>query len=254
MANKPKVKFSVMDENDNYKAIALFFESDNNLDARFTQGLAKDFNIDIELVRGKSYEERLNYIASCAHQVYQSKTIALQSNLTVFQNLWDKHEIEILNEFEKIFNEKLTEPRIAEARININPVCPRFYDTWSFNVWCDSSPLDALTTTIHELTHFLWFDKWKKVFPNWKRKDFERPSISWLFSEIAIDAIFYHSCFKGFSGGRPAYWYFYDVELEGCNMIQLFRKLYKENSIEDFMRLGMDILERNLNIVLPLTR
>ena len=254
MAKKPKVKFSVMSEKDNYKAITMFFDDDKDLDARFTQNLAKRFNIDVEYLRGKSYEDRLNYITSCTFPIYQSKINLLQYNLNTFQNMWNKNERKILLEFEKIFNEKLTEPIIAEGRININPICPRFYDTWSFDIWCESSPTDALVTAIHEITHFLWFDKWKEVFPNWKRSDFERPSISWLFSEIAIDAIFYHSCFKEFSGDKPAYYYFYDVEIEGTNMIKLFRKLYKENSIENFMKLGMTILNRNLDVVLPLTR
>ena len=254
MAKRPKVKYSIMSENDNYKAITMFFDSDNELDTRFTQNLAKRFNIDVNNLRGKSYEERLNYITSCAFSTYQQKIDTIQSNLSKFQSMWDMYESKIITEFEKIFNEKLDQPIIVEGRININPICPRFYDTWSYDVWCDSSPMDALVTAIHEITHFLWFDKWKQVFPNWKRSDFERPAISWLFSEIAIDAIFYNSYFIELSGDKPAYYYFYDVELEGMNMIKLFRKLYKENSIEDFMKLGLDILNRNLDIVLPLTR
>lgn len=254
MAKRPKVKYSIMNEEDNYKAITMFFDDDKDLDSRFSINLANRFNIDVNKLRGKSYNDRLKYIASCASSVYLQKTSLIQANLSKFQNLWDKYESKIIEEFEKIFNEKLTEPIIVEGKININPICPRFYDSWSFDVWCDSTPIDALVTAIHEITHFLWFDKWKTIFTDWKRRDFERPTISWLFSEIAIDAIFYHSFFIELSGQRPAYYYFYDVEIEGSNMIELFRKLYKENSIENFMRLGMDILNRNLDIITPLTK
>ena len=254
MARKPKVKFLVMNEKDNYKAITMFFETDKNLEERFTQNLASIFNIDIEYLFGKSYKDRLKYITSCIFPVYQSKINSLQTNLINFQNIWDQNENLILNEFEKIFGEKLDEQIICEGYITINPICPRFYDNWSFHVYCDSSPLKALVTTIHELTHFLWFDKWKKVFPNYQRNDFEKPSIVWLFSEIAIDAIFYHSIFKEFSGDKPAYDYFYDVKIEGTNMIQLFRKLYENNTLENFMKMGITILKRNLDVILPLTR
>ena len=42
---------------------------------------------------------------------------------------------------------------------------------------------------MHELCHFLFFEKCKEIFPNWKYEDFDSPSILWYLSEIVVDPI-----------------------------------------------------------------
>ncbi len=42
---------------------------------------------------------------------------------------------------------------------------------------------------MHELCHFLFFEKCKEIYPNWKYEDFDSPSLLWYLSEIIIDPI-----------------------------------------------------------------
>ena len=52
---------------------------------------------------------------------------------------------------------------------------------------------EMLETCVHELIHYYWFHKWNALF-----KDQYSSSLVWIFSEIAIDALFFETPLKNF--------------------------------------------------------
>lgn len=64
-------------------------------------------------------------------------------------------------------------------------------------------------------------------------------------SELVIDSIFSNTDFKNITREKPAYKYFYEIEYKGENLIEYFQKLFKENSIEEFMKKGYEFLIKN---------
>ncbi len=149
-----------------------------------------------------------------------------------FQSIWDKNKNEInaelKNIFDKNFNFKCT------ANINLNPVCPRYLDTLSFdlNAWQNSDAM--LETCIHEIVHFCWFEVYKKQFKNLTDADFNSPSLHWLISEIAIDPIFKLSALKKFVVYPPAYEYLYSEKIGKKNLMKVVSDFYKKHSLKDF--------------------
>lgn len=74
--------------------------------------------------------------------------------------------------------------------ISINPVCPRFLDNWSFSMFYNYKKMDkAMEVIMHECCHFLYFDKWKKLYPKMDRKKFDAPYVEWHLSEIIAPII-----------------------------------------------------------------
>jgi len=72
--------------------------------------------------------------------------------------------------------------------ISINPICPRFLARHSFFVNYRKNIEQARETIAHEILHFLWFKKWKEVFPDSKSTEYESPNLVWRLSEV-IDPV-----------------------------------------------------------------
>ncbi len=251
----PKVKYVVKPEKDTYITIANFFPNDGVAGNIFQQYIANNFGLDINYFKGKNFNEKVEYVESKLSAVYKNTYTLMVEKVGAFQQAWNELEPRIISEFERIFKVKFdSDYKVCFGFVNINPVCPRYLKDWAFDINFAKSNNAALATSIHEITHFIWFEKWKEVFPNWKPKDFEYPSVSWLLSEIAIDSIFYHSWFKELIGEISAYHYFYDAEIEHNNLIKTFRNLFVNSSIEDFMKKGLSLLERNPEAVKSLIR
>jgi len=77
-----------------------------------------------------------------------------------------------------------------KAMISINPICPRFLDDWSFSMFYNYKKLtDAREVIMHECCHFLYFKKWKELYPEINEKKYESPYIEWHLSEIVAPII-----------------------------------------------------------------
>ncbi len=75
------------------------------------------------------------------------------------------------------------------AMISITPICPRFLDNWSFAIFGGWQSEGMIEVIMHEICHFLYFKKWKEVFPGADRKTFDSPYLEWHLSELLAPVI-----------------------------------------------------------------
>ncbi len=75
-----------------------------------------------------------------------------------------------------------------EARVGLNPVCPRHLESSSFDAFYKFSPMGMAVTSIHEIIHFIWFYVWNKIF-NDNIVEYENPHLKWILSEMVVDII-----------------------------------------------------------------
>ena len=88
-------------------------------------------------------------------------------------------------------------------------------------------------------------DKWHTLFQH----KYEE-TVVWTFSEIAIDTLFSETELECYCVSEyPAHKHFYGVTYKGQNMMGYFRRLYRDNSISEFMRLGIEIVRELENIL-----
>lgn len=251
---RPHVVFKVKELDDTIDIVTSFFEHDYTLDGRFQQNLAKHFGFESNSLMGLDWEQKREIVAKAVTPIHEQNLELMENKVKEFQSYWNDNAGLICAELERVFRINFKGIQQYTAEINVNPICPRFLNERSFDVNFNSSKENALQTCIHELIHFCWFDLWQELFPETEPEKFETPHTEWLLSEIAIDPIVYFGAFKDLFNEKPAYNYFYDSTIWGENLIEVFRKLYKANSIDNFMERGLKLLNNNPDVVKELVK
>lgn len=144
---------------------------------------------------------------------------------------WDKigsHFLKVLsNHFETEWPENKMD---IVGYISNLPVFPRFLDNYQFCVGYKNIT-QAIETSAHEILHFLWFKKWKEVFPKIKRKEYERPYLTWRLSEIMDPIILQcHPQIKKMI--RPRKWgylSFENIKIGEVCMTDFFKNIYVDS-------------------------
>lgn len=155
--------------------------------------------------------------------------------------LWQENRNEINRTLRSIF-ECTLESQQLRAFMSVNCVCPYDFENKRIYINYRKSSEEMLETCVHELIHYYWFHKWNALF-----KDQYSSSLVWIFSEIAIDALFFETPLRKYCVSQhPAHDHLYEESYKGQNLMEYFRKLYRDHSMADFMRLGIeDVLACN---------
>lgn len=251
---KPYVKFRVKDFDSMAEIFESFFDTDEALDSRFATDIAAYFGIDVSTLKGKTTDQRLDIIKNILRPIHDENLSVMEQRVAEYQDYWNQNCNIICEELEKIFRVKFKGVQEYTAEININTICPRYLNDCSFDVDFRCTKEQTLQTCIHELIHFVWFELWKELYPDCDTSCFETPHTEWLLSEIAIDPIVYFSELKNFCNDRPAYDYFYTTTLWEENLIEVFRRLYRANNIDNFMERGLKLLNSNPDLVKELVK
>lgn len=121
---------------------------------------------------------------------------------------------------------------------SLNPICPRFLDSWSFSIFYDYKRISyAIEVIMHESCHFLYFEKWKKLYPKMNSKNFEHPHIEWHLSEIIAPIILNDPRIQRLLGKKADFYEEYqNIKIGKQNVPAFFEKLYQENK-DDFEKL-----------------
>jgi len=117
--------------------------------------------------------------------IYTSKLTKINEKTKVFKNI---KITAFLKELPKVI--EIPWPnRSISAKISLCPINPRFLNTWSMNIYFTKDETSFKKTLAHEIIHFLYFEKWKKIFPDSNPKEFDCPHLIWQLSEILVHPI-----------------------------------------------------------------
>ena len=161
-----------------------------------------------------------------------------------YQKAWNRIEKDYFELLQEIMSTKWPKNRKKiRAMISINPICPRFLNNWSFSIFYNYKKIeDTIEVIMHECCHFLYFEKWKEVFPNAKSKTFDYPYIEWHLSEILAPIILNDSRIQKLLKKRAD---FYDehkkIYIGKRNLPKHFELLYKkhikqQSNFDDFFQ------------------
>lgn len=160
---------------------------------------------------------------------------AIAGKIEKMNCLWQENHDEISRTLRSIF-ECTLESQQLRALMSVNCVCPYDFENNQIYINYRKSSEEMLETCVHELIHYYWFHKWNALF-----KDQYSSSLVWIFSEIAIDALFFETPLKKYCVSQhPAHDHLYEESYKGQNLMEYFRKLYRDHSMADFMRLGIE--------------
>ncbi len=181
-----------------------------------------------------------DYLREVLSAVYNKEKPALDEKIIKYVEHWRRHRAQIEDAFSDAFGMDYGQ-RLNHmvGNISLNPICPRFLDTTTFDIYYLNSERGALGLAIHEMVHFAWFEVWRQLFAD-DPKDYETPHIKWVLSEMAVDPIMrkdarLHAIDPYFEGGT-AYAYFYTMRVEGKPILETLYAIYTKSSMTAFMR------------------
>ncbi|HRY62452.1 MAG TPA: hypothetical protein P5056_01640 [Candidatus Paceibacterota bacterium] len=155
---------------------------------------------------------------------------------------WKKIENDFFTALSDLFETSWPIDKQITGSVTMMPIFPRFLNTYSFYIGYGSLPRN-IETAAHEIVHFLWFKKWKEIFPEISRNQYESPNLAWRLSEI-IDPIILQCDPKIKELINPKGWgysSFDEIHIDGVKMTDYFKKIYLDSvasgdSFDDTMK------------------
>ena len=134
-------------------------------------------------------EHKALYLCSEFEKIHSKNIDIFKDKIQAYQIHWDTHKAVIQQAFEEIFELSLeNEFNEMVEYINLNPICPRYLDTNSFDIFYLNSDKGALGMALHEITHFVWFKKWQAHFKD-NSFEYDAPYLKWVFSEMVVESV-----------------------------------------------------------------
>jgi len=164
---------------------------------------------------------------------------ALEKKADVYQRAWNPINEDIIKALASVVEIPWSKyPKTIIARVSLNPICPRFLKQNVFDVFRGMSVDEMKATCIHELLHFIYFEKWKTVFPDTKEREFDTPYLVWHLSEMVPGIILNDERIQHvFKHKFHSYKEYESVKIDGILLLTRLRALYSNRkSFEEFLQ------------------
>lgn len=199
----------------------------------------------------KTKKEQRSAITAYVAQYRKRHHLRIQKRLEQYRESWKRRERPMLLELSRIIETDWPKQRkTITAHLSINPICPRFLDSWSFSLSIFPKKISqAMTIMAHEICHFLYFKKWLEVFPKSNPRTFESPHIVWHLSELIAPIIINDPGIERILKRREnAYAGFYNehlaIRIGKVSAPAYFTRLYRRRiSFESFLREALGEME-----------
>lgn len=226
----PKIVFRTMTLEENIDTIKWAYYENNGLlsvhdfTIRYFPELA---NLDEHLSREEVYRI-IGEVVEKEHKKYETR---IKQEVQRYNNLWENYNNIYLNELSNYLgvNWPVTVD-VIDAKVGLIPVFPRYLDIFSFSVSTGIGDSQLTEICAHETLHFLWFEKWKSIYPEIPRREYDSPYITWQYSEMVTDPILNNKPFCDiFDFQERGYDSFYEMYDGEELVMDKLRKIYSKN-------------------------
>lgn len=189
----------------------------------------------------KTKRAREKYIEAYIREYLKNNKDEIRNNRSRIEKLWGKKEKEFLINLEEILEIKWLVKKDITSLISINPICPRFLHDWSFFIYYRYKNYDILEVIMHELCHFLYFKKFKELFPKIPARKYDYPYIEWHLSELIAPIILNDSRINKFLKKKAVFYPEYKkIKIGKISAPVYFTRLYntnlkKKNNFDNFL-------------------
>jgi hypothetical protein len=241
----PKIIFEPMTLEKNIDTIKwAYFESNGSLDVHsnllnYFPELKKLEGIDDKNIIYKKIEE----VVTNDYKKYEER---IKSETERYNKIWESYNDRYFEALSKYLNANFKEDlKNIRAYVGLTPVFPRYLDTCSFSVATGLSDEWIISTCAHETCHFMWFNKWKELYPDCPRREYDSPYIPWQYSEMVVDPILNSKEINSIINVKcRAYDSFYEMMDNDKYVMDNLREIYNENiSIEEKITKGYDYIK-----------
>lgn len=245
----PKIIFREMTLKENIDLIKWsYFEKDKTLDIqRLTIEYFPELaNIDVNLPKEKIYK----IIEEVVKKNYNKNISKIKDEVSRYNQIWASYNDKYFKTLSNYLNIKWpTHIHTIDASVGLIPIFPRYLDTSSFSIAPDLEECQITKIAAHETLHFLWFEKWKELYPNTKRREYDSPYIIWKYSEMVTDPILNSEAIRElFNFYEKAYDSFYEIKDGNTLMMDNLINIYNTNkTIEEKITDGFNYIQKVIN-------
>lgn len=241
--NLPQIKFVTMTEKENIDLVKwLYFENNGSLDV-FSYTI-QYFPSLASIRPDSSKEEIYTIIENVVSRDYHKYEERIKSEVKRYNDIWKKYNDQYFEALSEYLNISFPESvKIVKASVGLTPVAPRNLDTFDFSISTGIKDSKLVEIASHETCHFLWFQKWKELYPNCPRREYDSPYHPWQYSEMVVDPILNSKEIQPILGvDAKGYDSFYEIkDHDHSYMMDVLKDIYKtDKSIEEKIEAGYE--------------
>lgn len=248
MQTNPKIIFKPITLEENIKIIQNFYFGEGEK-SEIHNLLCEYFPELHDIHKNISKEEISTKISAIITNYYTSNSQNIREACKKYSAIWNKYN--------DTYFKKLADYLNINWPININeitcyvgmlPFFPRDIDNYTFYINPHLNEEKLTEVCAHETLHFLWFTKWKTLYPEIPKAEYESPYLAWQYSEMVTDPILNNTDFQAiFDFTEKSYPEFYKLQKNGKLVMEELKKIYSASTnIEDKITTGYEYL-KNLN-------
>ena len=244
----PKIVFKPMSLEENIEIIKwAFSQSDCTLDVyKYTIQLFPEL---ASLDRDLSDSEISKFVEEIVTREYMNCLNEIKNDVIRYNNIWGSYNDKYFNKLTSYLNISWPHDKlIINASVGLIPVFPRNLDDFSFSVSPFLDDKKVIEVCAHESLHFLWFEKWKSIYPKTSREEMDSPYLPWKYSEMVTDSILNSKEIKSVINiDEKGYDSFYELYDDDVLVMDKLKKIYNcECYIDDKIKQGYEYI-LNLN-------
>ena len=239
-----KIVFEPMRLEDNIDVIKwAYFEENGSLDVH---KYVLEYFPELKGLDNETEETIYKKIEEVVTNDYKKYEERIKNEADRYNKVWEPYNDKYFEVLAKYLNSNFKDDlEIIRAYVGLMPVCPRYLDTCSFSVPTGCSEDFIIGTCAHETCHFMWFNKWIKLYPNMDAEEYESPNIAWKYSEMVVDPILNSKEIQEVINVEcKAYDSFYEMMDDDKSVMDNLRAIYNTNgTIENKIIEGYDYIK-----------
>lgn len=249
---KPKVIFKLATFEQNMDIIAMFIHSELEEEVKVETAYFKSVFPLIETVdyTGLNIKQISNLLQLMLYDSWKKEMNPYLEVVESFQTNWNLINDEVMVALEERLNIKWPESTDVEAFIGIMSSCPRNIINKRFYVNADANINRMREVVIHEICHFLYFEKWQEIYNNYDEEHYDYPNLIWYLSEAMIDPLLNNSAFTKYTNSEiKSYDTFYNKKINGDSIIESLREIVNNNGVEEAIKKSYQMFSENEDLI-----
>lgn len=186
----PKVKFEVAPLEHYIKHVCHFLNPGRG-DWDWSNIILKNYpKLKEKLRKIKAKKQRNKTTYNFFREMEKNKKLEFIKNKKKFKKEWGKINDKVMRTLSVIVETKWPKNSVEiTCFLTLNPICPRDIKKRTFDLFYKSNIWKMKAISLHEILHFIYFEKWKQIFPKTKEREFEAPHLIWFLSEMVPPSI-----------------------------------------------------------------
>jgi hypothetical protein len=173
----------------------------------------------------------------------------LEKRRKFFEKSWEGINDDVMKTLSEITEQEWpAKDKKMIARLSLSPINPRYIKERTFDVYYKSDTDKMKEIAIHELLHFIYFEKWKSLFPQVKESAFDAPYLTWQLSEMVPEIVLNDKRMQEVLKCRfHSYKEYQKCRIRGKPLLQYLQKFYDERKdFEDFLRKSWQFVKKHI--------